>query len=208
MMTTRLGRLAGLLLPALLLLAGCALPGKPPVAVSYHVLTDPGPVVRSGTTHPGTLLLREMEAPPFYQDTRLAFSRAAGTRGQYQYARWSEPVARRLGWMLRQRLEAAGAFSVVAPLGSGVHGDFQLNTRLVDFYHDANQPPGVALMVLEAELVRRADAGLAARQVFVAQVPVPTYDAAGAADALGGAANRVMDELTVWLARVGTAEAR
>ena len=58
MMTTRLGRLAGLLLPALLLLAGCALPGKPPVAVSYHVLTDPGPVVHSGTTHPGTLLLR------------------------------------------------------------------------------------------------------------------------------------------------------
>lgn len=208
MRTSARRKLASLLLPALLLLAGCGLPGKPPVAVSYYVLTDPGPVVRGGATHPGILLLREMEAPPFYQDTRLAFSRRAGTRSQYQYARWSEPVARRLGWMLRQRLEAAEAFSVVAPLGSGVQGDFQLNTRLVDFYHDAAQPPGVALMVLEAEVVRRADGGLAGRRVFVAQVPAQTHDAAGAADALGRAANQVMDELTAWLVRVGTTEAR
>lgn len=207
MLSRRIG-LFVLSLPAWLLLAGCALPGKPPVAKRYFVLTDPGPVVRGGAPHPGTLLLREMEAPPFYQDTRIAFSRMAGTRGQYQYAHWSEPVARRLGWMLRQRLESAAVFRVVAPLGSGVHGDFQLNTRLVDFYHDAARPPGVALMVLEAELVRRADAGLVARQVFVAQVPAQSHDADGAADALGRAANRVMDDLTAWLVQVGAAEAR
>lgn len=201
-------RRAGLLSALLLLLAGCSLPGKPPTAVSYYVLTDPGPVQPSPSTHAGTLLLREMEAPPFYQDTALAFSRTPGTRGQYQYAHWSEPVPRRLAWMLRQRLESAAVFAAVAPLGSGVYGDFQLNTRLVDFYHDASQPPGVALMLLEAELVRRADAGLMARRIFVAQVPLQSYDAAGAADALGQAANQVMDELGAWLAQAGRAEDR
>ncbi|HNQ04258.1 MAG TPA: ABC-type transport auxiliary lipoprotein family protein [Thiobacillaceae bacterium] len=204
----RRASLAGLLCLLPLLLAGCALPGKPPVAVSYYVLTDPGPIERSPVIHPGTLLLREMEAPPFYQDTALAFSRAPGTRGQYQYARWSEPVARRLSWMLRQRLESAGVFQAVAPLGSGVYGDFQLNTRLVDFYHDATHAPGVALMLLEAELVRRADAGLVARRIFVTQVPAQSYDATGAADALGQAANQVMDELIAWLARIRTGDAR
>jgi cholesterol transport system auxiliary component len=145
-----------------------------------------------------------MEAPPFYQDARLAFSRAPGTRGQYQYAQWSEPVPRRLAWMLRQRLEAAGVFRHVAPLGSGVLGDYQLNTRLIDFYHDASQSPGVALTVLEAELVRRRNGELVDRRIFVAQEPVVSYDAAGAADALGRGANRVMDELAVWLGRAPT----
>ncbi len=197
-----------ILLLSALLLAGCALPGKPTQAASYYVLTDPGPVVPSPVTHPGTLLVREMEAPPFYQGTRLAFSRTPGTRGQYQYAQWSEPTAQRLTWMLRQRLETAGVFAIVAPMGSGVLGDYQLNTRLTDFYHDAATPPGVALMVLDADLVRRGSGELLGRQAFVAQVPLASYDAAGAADALGRAANRVFDELVVWLGRVSTGEAR
>lgn len=193
-------RLAILILAAAL--AGCAFPGKPTRAVTFHVLTDPGPVARSPATHPGALVLRDMEAPPFYQDARLAFSRAPGTRGQYQFAQWSEPVNRRLNWMLRQRLEASGVFRHVAPLGSGVHGDYQLNTRLIDFYHDASTLPGVALVMLEAELVRRAGGELVERRIFVAQVPVSGFDAAGAADALGRGANQVMDELVVWLGQV------
>lgn len=181
-------------------LAGCSLPGKPQQAIQHYVLSDPGPVAASATPHPKTLLIRDMEAAPFYQDTPLAFSRTPGTRGQYQYARWSEPPPRRLAWLLRQRLETARTFAVVAPLGSGIQGDYQLNTRLVDFFHDAATAPGTTLVVLEAELVRRGDAALAGRRMFVAQVPAASYDAAGAADALEQGANQVMDELTAWLA--------
>lgn len=186
----------------LLLLGGCALPGEPTQPVRFHVLTDPGPVAPSPATRAGTLLVREMEAPPIYQDTRLIFSRAPGMRGQYQYARWSEPTPRRLSWLLRQRLETAGVFAAVAPLGGGVRGDCHLNTRLVDFYHDAATSPGVALVVLEAELVRRDTAALLGRRLFVAQVPLDGFDAAGAADALGRGANQIMDELAGWLLEV------
>jgi cholesterol transport system auxiliary component len=63
-------------------------------------------------------------------------------------------------------------------------------------------------VVLEADLVRRGTATLLDRQYFIAQVPVASFDAAGAADALGRGANRVMDELSAWLARVGLGEAR
>jgi cholesterol transport system auxiliary component len=181
------------------LLGACSLPGEPQQAVSYYVLTDPGPVALSPVSHAGTLLVRDMEAPPFYQDTRLAFSRTPGTRGQYQYARWSEPAPRKLAWMLRQRLETARTFAAVAPLGNGVQGDYQLNTRLVDFFHDAATAPGVALVVLEAELVRRDTGSLAGRRLFAAQVPVQSYDARGAADALERGANQVMDEVVAWL---------
>jgi cholesterol transport system auxiliary component len=197
---TRAALLSPLL--GLLLLAGCALPGKPTQPVRFHVLTDPGPVAPSAVTREGTLLVREMEAPPLYQDTRLIFSRTPGTRSQYQYARWSEPTPRRLSWMLRQRLETAGVFKGVAPLGGGIQGDYQLNTRLVDFYHDAATPPGVALVVLEAELVRRETATLQGRRLFAAQVPAATFDAEGAADALGRGANQIMDELAGWLVEI------
>ncbi len=190
------------LLAFVLLLGGCMrLPGAGQ-ALTYHVLTDPGPVVKVSRTHPGTLLLREMEAPALYQATSPVYSREAGTRAYYQFARWSEPPARRLTWLIRQRLEAAGVFAVVAPLGGGVRGDYQLNTRLVDFYHDAATPPGVVLLVLEAELLRRTDARLLERRMFVAQQPVASHDAAGATEAMGRAANRVIDELTLWLAQV------
>ena len=189
---------------SILILTGCALPGQPTQAISYYVLTDPGPVQRSATVHPGTLLVREMDAPPFYQNTRFAFSRAPGTRSEYQFAQWSEPTSKRLSWMLRQRLDTSGVFAVVAPLGSGVQGAYQLNTRLIDFYHDGADAgplsPGAALMVMEAELVNRSSAALLSRRVFVTQTPVASFDAAGAADALGRSANAVMDDVIAWLA--------
>ena len=195
-------RTVQVLLLSLFLVAGCSLPGKPVQPTRYYVLTDPGPVAASPVTRAGTLLLRETEAPPLYQGTQMVFSPVPGARGEYQFARWSEPVPRRLTWMLRQRLETAGVFATVAPLGGGVQGDWQLNTRLVDFYHDATNPPGVALVVLEAELVRRDSATLLGRRMFVAQVPMTGYDAEGAADALGRGANQVMDELAGWLVQV------
>lgn len=191
-----------------LLLAGCnLLPQAPDQPVTYHVLTDPDPVAQVARTRPGTLLLAEMDVAPFYQASNLAYSRQAGTRGQYQFAQWSEPPARRLTWLLRQRLEAAAVAAAVAPLGSAVTGDYQLNTRLIDFYHDAVTPPGAALLILEAELVRRDRAELLGRQVFVAQQPVTGFDAEGAADALSRAANQVMDALSVWLHATLPAEA-
>ena len=190
------------LFPILLLagaLAGCSLPGKERAPVTRYVLTDPGPAVRSAKTIQGVLLVREMEASEFYQDTRLAYSREPATRGHYQYAYWTEAPARRLAWLLRQRLETGGVFGVVDSTGSGLAGEYQLNTRLIDFFHDASNAPGTALVVLEAELVKRSGGKLAARRVFVAQEPAASFDARGAADALGRAANRAMDELVMWL---------
>lgn len=196
------------LLSTLILLAGCSLPGKPKESATYYVLNDPGPIQRSVKSHPGVLLVREMDASVFYQDNRLTYSRSPNTRGHYQFAYWSEVPARRLSWMLRQRLEAAGVFETVIPVGAGVVGDYLLNTRLIDFYHDAATPPGMAMLLLDAELVRRDTAVLVEHRVFVTQVPALSYDAQGAADALGHAANQVIDEMVNWLARAMPAEAK
>ncbi|MDR3393434.1 MAG: ABC-type transport auxiliary lipoprotein family protein [Parasulfuritortus sp.] len=185
-----------------LMLAGCTSLSGSSQPVTHYVLTDPGPAIHLPNSHPGVLLLREMDAPAFYQEPGLAYSREPGTRSHYEFAQWAELPGKRLTWLLRQRLETAGVFAVVAPMGSGVVGDYQLNTRLIDFYHDASVQPGSAFLLIEAELVRRSRGELMARQTFLAQVPVASYDAAGAASAMDSAATKVIDEITVWLAKV------
>ncbi|MDD5365127.1 MAG: ABC-type transport auxiliary lipoprotein family protein [Gallionellaceae bacterium] len=186
------------LLPLIWLSACSGLPG-PAQPSTYYVLTDPGPVEASPKTLPGVLLLREMDASAFYQEPRLAYSRIPGTRANYEFAYWTELPAKRLTWLLRQRLEAAGTFVAVAPLSGGVVGDYQLNTRLIDFYHDAATPPGEVLLLVEAELVRRDRGVLLGRRIFVSQQPVAAFDAAAAAEAMNRAANQVLDEIVAWL---------
>ncbi len=188
---------------AVALSAGCgALPGRSK-PITHYVLNDPGPVSRAQQTRPGVLLLREMDASAFYQEPRLAYSKQPGTLSHYEFARWSELPGKRLTWLLRQRIEATGLFVGVAPLSSGVVGEYQLNPRLLDFYHDASTAPGVVLLLVEVDLVRRSLGELLARQVFVAQVPVTTFDASGAAEAMNRAANQVLDDITRWLERIG-----
>jgi ABC-type uncharacterized transport system auxiliary subunit len=116
--------------------------------------------------------------------------------------------ARSLNTLLRQRLNASGLYSAAVPVGAGVQADYQLNTRLQSFFHDAAPPPGVARVTLEAELVSRRDARLIARQVFQAEATVASHDASGAATGLGQASGRALDELTAWLARVQPVDAR
>jgi cholesterol transport system auxiliary component len=185
-----------------LMLAGCASLQGSSQPITYYVLSDPGPALHLSKSHPGTLLVREMDTPAFYQEPGLAYSRVPGTRAHYEFAQWAEQPGTRLTWLLRQRLETAGVFDVIAPLASGVVGDYQLNTRLIDFYHDASTSPGTAFLLVEADLIQRSKGELVARQTFVTQIPVASFNAAGAAEAMDRASTKVIDEITVWLAKV------
>lgn len=193
----------------LVFLAGCGMLAGRPHPVSHHVLEVPAaPFPITGAPATGVLLLRETEAPGIHQSLNLVYSRSPGTLSHYQYARWSEIPARRFDTLLRQRLDAGGRFQAVAAVGAGVRGDFQLNARLLDFHHDAAQPPGFARVALEVELVDRRDARLIARELLWSQAPAPSHDALGAATALGRASGQVLDELVNWLDRVRQRDAR
>lgn len=202
-------KLLGVLL--LNLLAGCSLlPAGRPQPVSHHLLNVAAPA-RPAARSPGSdavLLVRETETPGVFQSVRLVYSRSPDTLNYYQYARWAETPARTLNALLRQRLIDSGLYRAVVPLGAGVSADYQLNTRLQGFFHNAASAPGQALVSLEAELVSRRDARLVARQSFQAGAPAATHDAHGAAAALGVASGRILDDLTAWLARVQPVDAR
>jgi len=191
------------LLAASTALTGCLNLGdasKAP-AVVYYVLNDAVPAAPA-TPLPATaptLVVLDTSASGFYDTDQLIFSRSADTRGQYQFARWTERPGKRFADLMRARLDRQGIWHVSAG-GGYVRSDMLLDTELVEFYHDAVNNPGQMRLVLRAELVDMKQRKLLGRRVFEQQVPLASYDAAGAAQASSQAVGRVLDDLTVWLA--------
>jgi cholesterol transport system auxiliary component len=170
--------------------------------VVYYVLNDAAPAAAEAVSvraDAPTLLVLDTATGSFYDTDQLIFSRRAGTRGQYQLARWTERPGKRFSDLMRARLDRQGAWHVSAA-GGYVRGDVLLDTELVEFYHDAVNQPGMVRLVLRAELVDLKQRTLLGRRVFEQQVALTTYDAAGAAQASSQAVSRALDELTAWLA--------
>ena len=194
----------GLSLMALVLaLGGCVNFGQSANApgVVYYVLNDAEPAA-APTPAPAdapTLRVLDTTTGGFYDSDQLVFSRTAGTRGQYQFARWTERPGRRFAELLRTRLDRLGRYRV-APAGGVVRGDLMLDTRLVEFYHDATSEPGQVRLELRAELVDLKQRRLLGRHTFEQKVPLTTYNAAGAAQASNLAVSRVLDDVSAWLA--------
>lgn len=168
-----------------------------PAAVEAGALKDSDPP-RAEARAP-TLLVLDTAVRGFYDTDQLVFSRSPGTRGHYQFARWTERPGKRLADLMRARLDRQGAWRV-SHAGGYVRGDLLLDTELVEFYHDAASAPGEVRLVLRADLVDMKQRRLLGRREFVQQAPLASYDARGAAEASSVAAGRTLDELAAWLA--------
>jgi cholesterol transport system auxiliary component len=191
-------------LPVLVLaLTGCVNMdiGRDTPAATHYVLEDARaePVGKASAIDGRTLLVLDTVTTSFYDTDNLAFSRAPGTRGHYQFARWTERPGKRFADLLRARLEAQGGFGTIATAGGHVRGGLLLDTELTEFYHDAQTEPGSVQVVLRAELVDLKNRSLLGRKLFERRVEVASYDAAGAADGFNHAVSGVIDDLTAWL---------
>lgn len=186
-----------------LLLGGCVNIGEKSdgAAMVYYVLSDPTPAASPAPVRADapTLLVLDTTAGSFYDTDQLVFSRSAGTRGQYQFARWTERPGKRFADLMRARLDGQGTWRV-SDAGGYVRGDRLLDTVLVEFYHDAASNPGQIRLVLRAELLDLKQRKLLGRREFEQQVPLASYDAKAAAAASNVAVGRVLDDLTAWLA--------
>lgn len=189
--------------PALLalLLAGCVNFGERSnlPAVTHYVLEDAAAdvPVRAAPADARVLLVLDTGSSGFYDALPIAFSREAGTRGQYQFARWTERPGKRFADLLRARLERQGNWRIAS---GSVHGDLVLDTELVELYHDATQTPGTLHFRLRAELIDPKRHSLVDHRTFGQRVPLASFDAAGAAHAANRAVAGVLDELAGWLA--------
>lgn len=196
-------RIGLILLAASSALSGCLNLGgamKAPTVV-YYVLNDAGPAAPAAPVVPlpaPVLRVLDTTTGNFYDTEQLVFSRSPDTRGLYQYARWTERPGKRFTELMRARLERQGGWSVSG--GASVRADWQLDTELVEFYHDAVSEPGQVRLLLRAAVIDIKQRTVLGQRVFEQQVPLERYDAAAAAQASSLAVSRLLDELTPWLA--------
>lgn len=166
----------------------------------YHVLEGAGaPAAPAKTPRVSTLLVASTTASSFYDTRDIAFSRAPGTRGYYQFHTWTERPGHTISDLLVTRLERGGAFKAITRATGGVQGELILNTHLSEFYHDAAAEPGSVRVSLTAELVDPIRRVLVARRTFSRTEPAATYDAPGAVQAFNRAVGAVLDELAAWV---------
>ncbi len=174
--------------------------GKDAKTIVYYVLEDGGRTsAPAASPAPRSLILADTMAGAFYDTDGMVFSREAGTRGHYQFARWSERTGKRFSDMLLARLERERAFGAVAQSGTNVRGDWILTSDIIEFYHDAISRPGNVRMELRAEVVDLKTRKLLSRKTFVQSVAVQSFDAAGAHKAFNRAATLMLDDIADWL---------
>ncbi len=145
------------------------------------------------------LLINPTVTSPFYDTQSLAYSRAAGQRGYYQFAGWTERPGRRFSELLTRRLEARGAFGSVASTTAGVRGDVLLNTRLEELYQDTGASPGRVVVEVTAEIVDYAERTMVARRRFSQSVATSGDNAAAAVNAFNQAVTALLDEVSTWV---------
>jgi cholesterol transport system auxiliary component len=181
-----------------LFVAGCFSSGTHE-AQRYYVLEVPaGKTVPERAARPATLYVAPTSTAGFYDTQDIVFSRAPGTRAYYQFNGWTEPPGSSIHAALLARLERSGAFREVAVPRGGASG-LVLRTHLEEIYHDAGAPPGSVRLALSAELTDGTQNGLIARRSFSRSAPAPSYDAQGAAKALGEVLGALLDELVAWV---------
>ena len=190
------GALSAVLIAAL---AGCASFGSDEPQRYYVLEVAPATVTGAATPRAAALLVAPTTAPSFYETQEIAYSRAPGQRGYYQFHAWTERPGRRMTELLVRRLERAGLFKAVATAVSGVQGSLVLNTHIAEFYHDAATAPGSVKVAITAELMDSAQRVLLARRTFERSAPVATYDAPGAVRAFGNAVGAILDDITAWV---------
>ena len=181
-------------------LAGCmSFQDVPPR--EYYVLDD---LAKASASTPAAqagrvLLVSPASASPFYDTQNLVFSRSPGQRAYYQFAGWTERPGHRINELLTRRLEARGSFKSVAATTAGVKGDFVLNTRLEEFYHDTVPNPGSVRVEVSAELVDYAARTIVAQRRFAQSVTATGENAQAAVAAFNRATTTLLDEMSAWI---------
>lgn len=193
-------------------MSACTIVGEAPAHVHYE-LRDLGQSTPVGGRALDRTLLIGSTSAAFHDGTGLVYSRSPGARGYYQFASWSERPAERMAQLLQRRLAQTRAFRDVAGTTASVTGEWLLDVKLEQLYHDDSRPPGTARLEVFVRLVDRKTAKTIADRRFLYGEPVEIESAAFAVQAFERAVTRWLDDTVGWVlttaaGATGAADAR
>lgn len=181
-------------------LCACLSLGESGPAQQFYVLQDTRvtAVNTAPLTGAKTLLISTSAGSPFYDSVRLAYSQQPPARAYYQFANWTTRPAVRLGQLMMQRLNVNGKLNA-AGMSGDLQGDWLLDLRVDEFYHDVSVKPGQVRLVVQADLINRRSQQLQASRTFHLHAEAPTHDAAGAVAGFAAATTLWLDQVSTWV---------
>jgi cholesterol transport system auxiliary component len=184
---------------ALSLLAACGvIPKREPTAIFE-------PARAAGSGDPAwpradwSLLVAKPTASAMLDSDRIAVRPAGGVITVYKASAWTDPAPDLVQNALLRRFEDSGKILSVARPGSGVRGEYQLQTELRVFesvYASAGRPE--AQVEVYAKLVKASSGEVLAARSFRNTEAASSEDLASVVDAFGSALNRTTDQIVGW----------
>jgi cholesterol transport system auxiliary component len=150
----------------------------------YYALEPRPAAAQSAPT--GGILIATPTASSFYDTQDIVFSRAAGTRGYYQFNHWTDRPSRVIGAALEARFERRRDGPILA-------------THLVEIYHDAGASPGTVRITLAAEMQESRHRAVVARRTFTRSAPAASADASGAVAGFDEALGGLIEDVAAWV---------
>jgi ABC-type uncharacterized transport system auxiliary subunit len=122
---------------------------------SYHTLTM-APELKPegrGTHPPGTVAVQNFQTPAYLRQGRIAYSKAPGEIGFYEYHRWAIDPGAAVTTAVIESLRAQGVFSSAAPY-PGIHSADYLVSGRLEKLEEVDYGGGVSVQAkLSAELM-------------------------------------------------------
>jgi len=198
-------------LSALLVLSCCVaacgvIPKREPIAIFEPTRASSAPDA-SWQQANWSLLVSKPAASALLDNDRIAVRPAQGEITVYKASAWTDTSPDLVQSALVRRFEDSGKILSVARPGSGVRGDFVLQTELREFesvYVSAGRPE--VRVEIYAKLVKNADGSVVAARAFRQTAEPSTEDVSSVADAFGAALSRTTDEIVGWTLAAGNAK--
>ena len=195
------GAFALLLLGAL---AGCGiLPKREPTAI-FEPTRAPATPRADLPRASWSLIVARPVASGLLDNDRIAVRPAPGEISVYKASAWTETAPELVQSALLRRFEDSGRILSVARPGSGVRGQFQLQTELRVFesvYVSPGRPE--AQIEIYAKLVNTADGEVVAARTFRETEAAASENLSSVVDAFGLALNRSTDQILAWTLESG-----
>jgi cholesterol transport system auxiliary component len=187
-------------------LAACGvLPKREPTALFQPTLPASAPHA-DWPVASWSLLVNKPVASAYFDNDRIAVRPPQGEITVYKSAAWTDTAPDLVQAALVHRFEDSGKILSVARPGSGVHGDYQLQTELRSF-ESVYAGPGRPEVRVEiyAKLVNNADGSVVAARAFSQTEAASSEDVANVAAAFGAALGRAADDIVGWTLVTGSA---
>ena len=166
---------------------------------SYYIITNGADDTFTCHGKDLAVFISETAANKFINSRRIIFTESPLERSYYQLAYWVEPPPKTFSKLLLSRLETCGLFRNVSRPLSLASADLELNTEIVEFYHDISKRPGEVLVEVRAELIDLKKRSVVASRKFSVSAAVKKYSAEGAVISFSHGVSQVLTQIIQWL---------